>query len=513
MSYLIHHFLESSADSAPTKEAVVHGSQRFTYLDIERRANAIANWLLGCSISKGERVAVLLRNSVEYICSYYGVLKAGGVIVPLNTGLEARELGRILADCSAEIMISENHFAKRIQEIRKVRAKPWKLLVMVDDNNSRDDIIGEEYTKLSDVYSSYSKDRPHIHLIDQDLSSIIYTSGSTGRPKGVMLTHLNVVTNTMSIIPYLRLAAADRCMVVLPFYYVYGKSLLNTHFAVSGTVIIDSRFAYPNAVLKKIIEEKATGFAGVPSTYSILVKKSSAASMNFPDLRYITQAGGHMPAEIKERLLKIFSNKEIYIMYGATEASARLSYLEPEALPSRINAIGKPIPNVELKIFTEDGLETRCEEEGEIVARGSNIMKGYWNDDEGTKKVLKDGWYYTGDLGVKDKDGFFYVTGRRRDMIKIGIYKVSAIEIEEVLARYPGIQETAVIGVPDSILGEAARAVVVGEMNAKLDPKDMIRFCSEVLPTYKVPKDIVFTETLPKNGAGKILKNKLKELL
>ncbi len=512
MSYLIHHFLERSVDSSPDKEASVHGSHRFTYLDIEKRANMLANWLLASGVGKGDRVAVLLRNSVEYICSYYAILKAGGVIVPLNTGLEAREMLQMLTDCSAQILISENHFAKAIAETYASGSNPCKLLAMTNGNNAIEGNIDGEYVRFSDIYTSYSIDRPHVHLIDQDLSSILYTSGSTGRPKGVMLTHLNIVANTMSIVSYLQLTADDRCMVVLPFYYVYGKSLLNTHFAVSGTVIIDNRFAFPNAVLKNMIEEKATGFAGVPSTYTILVNRSSVAKLNFPDLRYITQAGGHMPAKIKEILLKIFWDNKIFIMYGATEASARLSYLGPGELPGKINSIGKAIPNVEIKIFTKDGIEARCGEEGEIVARGSNIMLGYWNNPEETEKVLKDHWYYTGDLAVSDEDGFFYVTGRKRDMIKIGTYKVSAYEIEEVLYRYPEIHEVAVIGVPDYVLGEAMKAIVVPNMKVNLEAKDIIQFCADSLPAYKLPKEIIFSESLPKNEAGKILKQKLVEL-
>ena len=249
-----------------------------------------------------------------------------------------------------------------------------KFVATTYDNNTFSGNENADCADLCGIYSSYSAKRPQVQLIDKDLSSIIYTSGSTGKPKGVMLTHLNIVANTRSIVSYLGLATNDRCMVVLPFYYVYGKSLLNTHFAVSATVIIDNRFAFPNAVLKNMIGEKVTGFAGVPSTYSILLNKSSLAKMNFADLRYLTQAGGHMPASIKKRLVEIFPDQDIYIMYGATEASARLSYLDPKALPNKINSIGKAIANVELRVLGQNGGEATTGEGGEIVAKGSNLM-------------------------------------------------------------------------------------------------------------------------------------------
>jgi acyl-CoA synthetase (AMP-forming)/AMP-acid ligase II len=354
-SYLIHHLLEHSADACPDKEAVLHGTKRYTYRTIEENANRIANWLLDYGLKPGERVALLLRNSVEYICAYYGILKSGCIVVPLNTGLDSRELTWMNNDCGASVLISEKFFSEIINSMHSIGSQQVQILAMIDSNDALKNTNG--CVSLAEIYSQYSTDRPRTTLIDRELASIIYTSGSTGRPKGVMLSHLNVLTNTRSIVSYLELTSSDRCMVVLPFYYVYGKSLLNIHFAVSGSIIIDNRFTFPNVVLKTMIAERATGFAGVSSTYAILVNKSSICKMSFPDLRYITQAGGHMPSELKSRLLTIFPDKKIFIMYGATEASARLSYLPPEKLVQEIHSIGKAIPNVKIDILKEDGSE------------------------------------------------------------------------------------------------------------------------------------------------------------
>ncbi len=508
---LIHSFLEASARRCPENEAVVHGKDRLSYQDVERRANQIARWLFDRGVKKGDRVALVLRNSADYICAYYGALKVGAVAVPMNTGIEASEMEQILVDCTPRALFFEKHFSADIDTLLRNNRVSIETICMSD---SRDSMGGDDecpVDSLLDIRGRYSGDSFGVDMSAQDLSSIIYTSGSTGKPKGVVLSHLNVVSNTQSIVSYLGLTEKDRCLVALPLYYVYGKSLLNTHFAVGGAVIIDNRFAFPNAVLKTMLDEGATGFAGVPSTYSILLNRSSVAKMSFPELGYLTQAGGHMPVPIKKRLLEVFHDKRIYVMYGATEASARLSYVEPDDLCDHLSSIGKPIPNVDMTVFKGDGTEAGIDEEGEIAARGSNIMLGYWGDEEESAKVLKNGWYLTGDLGYRDEDGFYYVTGRKRDMIKAGIHKISATEIEDILYEYPGVQEAAVIGVFDEVLGETAQAVIVGGPEASLLEGSIVEWCKQRLPSYKVPAKVAFADSLPKNESGKILKKKLAE--
>ena len=487
---LIHHFLENSADNFPDKVAVIHGGSRYTFLDIEKKANALANWLISKGIEKGDRVALLLRNSVDYVCSYYGLLKAGAVAVPLNTGLDAKEFGSMIENCAPDVLICETLFSQLLEV--PLKSASLRLIVWMDQKGSNDLYLG-------DIYGSCSDCRPELPMIDLDLSSIIYTSGSTGKPKGAMLSHLNIVANTRSIVSYLKLNSNDRCMVALPFYYVYGKSLLNTHFSVSGSVVIDNRFIFPNAVLQTMQQENATGFSGVPSTFSILLNRSSFGEMAFPDLRYLTQAGGHMP-EV---------DKKIFIMYGATEASARLAYRAPDQLENRIHSVGKAIPNIEIKVVKESGLTARPGEKGEIIARGSNIMRGYWENPEETAKVLKNGWYYTGDIGMLDNEGYFYITGRKRDMIKAGNHKINATEIEEILFQHPVIEEAAVIGVPDDVQGEAIKAYVVVKNNHDLSKEAIIEFCSQILPKHKLPGEIVFIDSMPKNETGKVLKQQL----
>jgi long-chain acyl-CoA synthetase len=344
-----------------------------------------------------------------------------------------------------------------------------------------------------------------VRSIPIDLAAIIYTSGSTGAPRGVMLTHLNIVSNTRSIVSYLGLTAHDRVMCVLPFYYVYGLSLLHTHVAVGGTVVIDNRFIFPNVVLGAMQEQEVTGFAGVPSTFALLLHKSNLANMTFPHLRYVTQAGGGMPpARITEWLAR-GPKVPFFVMYGATEASARLTYLEPAELERKLGSIGRPVPNVEVLVLKDDGEPAARGEVGELVARGSNVALGYWNNPEESARRFGAEGYRTGDLGYADEEGFLYLVGRRDDMIKVGGQRVGAKEIEDVLHECPGVLEAAVIGASHPILGEAPVAFVV--MQPDTPPGVTVpveAFCRARLAPFKVPVEIVLRAELPKMAIGKL---------
>ena len=514
MSYikLLHNFLENSNDLFPDKQALYHNNIWYTYKEINDRSNQLAHYLLSLGLKKGDRLALLLENSFEYVVSYYAILKIGAITVALNTENTREDINFILDDCGVNLVITNQKYLKKVKE----RYEHGKLLnhILVW---SKQDLKGFENKEkrlslLPRDIDSFSSKNPSINVIDLDVASIVYTSGSTGKPRGATLTHLNIITNTHSIVKYLDLSSNDRIMVVLPFYYIYGKSLLNTHFFVGGSVVIDNRFLYPNVVLNTMMEQMVTGFSGVPSTFTILLHRSNIRSHKFDHLRYVTQAGGAMAPAIQKEVAKVFHPAKFFIMYGATEASARLSYLDPNDLPRKWGSIGKAIPNVELFIADDKGHPLRQGEQGEIVARGANIMRGYWNHPEETRKVLRNGLYYTGDVGVMDDDGFLFVIGRNKDMIKIGGNRVSAKEIEEVLYEHPDVADAAVIGIYDEILGEAIKAFIVPKNgNLIQDRNDLImHFLKSKLAPYKLPKYLEFRDTLPKNKSGKVLKMNLK---
>ena len=417
--HLVHHFLEQSVRRLGSKIALIHGDVRATYAEINGHADRLCQWLLENGIKHGDRVGLLLENSLEYVVAYYGILKAGAVAVPFNTDIKPDGINHALAVLGPWGLISSSRFERVLKASDLPFLRPLRLLI--SNYSSILDAPGLDITEFSHCISCKNGQYPEQKIDEHDLANIIFTSGSTGRPKGVMLTHKNIVSNTLAICEYLHLTEQDIQMVVLPFFYVMGKSLLNTHFAAGGTVVINNKFAYPAGVLKQMAEEGVTGFSGVPSTYAYLLNRSPLASYRdrLPSLRYCSQAGGHMARALKEELRRVLpEHTKIYIMYGATEASARLTYLDPDYFQEKMDSIGRPIPGVRLRVLDIHGRELPVGDTGEIVASGPNIMQGYWQDEEATAKVLDENGYHTGDIGYRDGEGFFYVTARKDSTLR-----------------------------------------------------------------------------------------------
>lgn len=518
---LVHGFLEDSAARFPGKKALFHHGTWHTYREIDERANRLAHLLRELGIKKGDRVALFLENSFEYVVTYYAILKAGGITVALNTENRAPDVDYILHDCWVRLFVTNGRQLARITGAFTAGGPVERVLAWggAEKENAAGEATGlgaaaggPEVMALPEALEGRPADAPGPTLAERDIASIVYTSGSTGKPRGATLSHGNIAANTRSIVEYLHLTADDRIMVVLPFHYIYGKSLLNTHISVGGSVVVDNRFLYPAAVMKTMRDEAATGFAGVPSTFTILLNKGVLKGLAFPHLRYVTQAGGAMAPAVQKEVAKAFAPARLYVMYGATEASARLSYLDPNDLPRKWGSIGKAIPGVELFVADETGRPLGPGQEGEIVARGPNIMRGYWGKPEETARVLRDGLYFTGDIGRMDDEGFLYVVGRTWDMIKVGGNRVSAKEIEEALYEHPAVAEAAVIGVPDDLLGEVPKAcLALKEMAEGGSEEELRAFLIGRLAPYKVPKYFEFRKSLPKNEAGKIQKTQLQD--
>lgn len=500
----VHGFLESSAQLFPKNIAYVQDDARVSYAEINARANQLAAFLQGQGISPGDRVVMLLENSIEYVVSYYGILKAGAVAVPLNCDAKAASLTALLGELQPRAVISCGRTEQLLGEIDLARLR---LLVMVITGTPRP-AQSRRYTLAvwEDVQSMGDVQNPDIPSKASNLASIIYTSGSTGKPKGVMLTHRNIVSNTHSIVQSLNLSESDIQMVVLPFFYVMGKSLLNTHIAVGGTVIVNNSFAYPASVIRQMVAERVTGFSGVPSTYAYLLHRSPLASFRgrLDCLRYCTQAGGHMSREIKEKLLQALpSHTKLYIMYGATEAAARLTCLEPERLPCKLDSIGRPIPDVSVRVLDEQGHEVPVGAYGELVASGPNIMQGYWMDAPATARVLDANGYHTGDLGYQDKEGYLYVSGRKDDLLKVGGYRIDPREIENAMMSTGLLLEVSVLGVEDDLLGMRLAAVAT-PLGPELSERSLLALCLVTLPRHKLPGEVRFVPSLPKFPSGKV---------
>lgn len=504
MHTLVHGFLETSAKLRPDKLAFIHETVRVTYEQVNSMANRLASWLMGQGVVSGDRIVIILENSLEYVVSYYGALKSGGVAIPLNYDVRSYSLQSILQELQPKVVISS---ARLEQLFKHINPDLIDIRMLLTKNRSHARQLSRHAIfEWEDVIRQGQVSNPGLSIKATALASIVYTSGSTGKPKGVMLSHRNIVSNTFSIVRYLNLGEADIQMVVLPFFYVMGKSLLNTHFAVGGTVVVNNRFAYPACVLQQMIKERVTGFSGVPSTYAYLLHRSLLAAYRnqLESLRYCTQAGGHMPSQLKEKLLQTLpAHTKLYIMYGATEAAARLAYVEPERLRSKIDSIGRQIPGVTLKILDERGIEVPSGQLGEVVARGPNIMLGYWMDAAGTSSVLDENGYHTGDIGYRDEEGYFYVIGRKDDLLKVGGHRIYPQEIEDAIMETDLLVEVAVFGVEDALQGRRLVAMAVPS-NGNTNERDILAHCVSRFPRYKVPSEIRLVDSLPKNLNGKI---------
>jgi acyl-CoA synthetase (AMP-forming)/AMP-acid ligase II len=484
------------AAGSPTAEAVVHGARRVTYEDLWRGACAVSGFLRTNGVRPGHRVAVILENSPEYIAAYYGALTAGAMAVGLNHAARARELTRWVEHCDAGCLIVD----ARHPDFRELVEHAAARLVVV---------VGEAQGGTSWESVLQSTPGEPSPVAEGTPAAIIYTSGTTGRPKGVTLTHGNLAANARAIVEYLGLSSADRVVNVLPFSYSYGSSVLHTHLTTGATLILENSLVYPSRVLSRIAEERATGFPGVPSTFALLLQSSDLARTDLSSLRYVTQAGGAMPRANIARLCGALPGTRIFIMYGQTEATARLCYLPPELLNEKIGSVGIPVAGMEVQVLKDDGTVATAHEIGEVRVRGTSVMLGYFNDPGATAAVLREGWLYTGDLGYRDADGFLYLQGRRSDMIKSGAHRISPADIEDVIATLPEVEEAAVIGVPDEMLGEAIKAIVRVRPGATLEAMAVQRHCHEQLPRYKVPRIVEFVDALPRTSSGKIMRYRL----
>lgn len=507
---LVQNILDGTASKFCTSHAVWDRDRWYSYEEIQKGADTVAQWLANHGLKRGERVGLLLKNSWEYIAMYFGILKADGVVVGLNQELMTGDLDYMIRDSEVQFLLTTKilagklvkDFPETVTGLNGVLLTEGPVPETIQNANACVDCFNQ-LTLSDSAYQSRS--------IDLDLAEIVYTSGSTGLPKGVMLSHLNLVSNMRSIVSYFELTEKDRIMVILPFYYIYGKSLLLTHFMAGGSVVIDNGFMFPEKVLKNMEKTEVTGFAGVPSTFSVILNRCDYSADRFPHLRYMSQAGGALAPSLQQKVIDTIKPASLFVMYGATEAAPRLSWLPPEKLQSKIGSIGIPVDNVELKVVDSEGADLPDGEFGEIIARGSNIMMGYWKDQTATEAVLKNGFYYTGDLGIRDNDGYFFVKGRSKEFLKVRGYRVSAREIEEKLLTFDEIAEAAVIGIPDETLGEAIKAFIVFQKEKHLENEEIFKQLSDTLPSYKLPKYVCICGDLPKNESGKILKTALKK--
>lgn len=515
--------LRRGAALAGDRIAVSHGGRRISYGELLINAEAIATFLRQSGIPTGERIALWWENSIEYVTAWFAISRAGYVVVPIDTSLKPERVGYLLNDCGARGLFVFGRYARAVDKV--VAAAPEVSLVVSDlpsidlpdnigfENLDRAVAANRSEQALKELTATVDRIAPLEELdhstapdAPDDLAAIFYTSGSTGTPKGVMLSHRNLISNTIATVEYLKLTSDDSVMVILPFYYIYGNSLMLTHALVGGCLVIDNRFAFPQVILKTMAEKRVTGFSGVPSNFMLLLDKKGFSSSGLPHLRYLTQAGGAMAPEVVRRVIAAFPNKELVIMYGQTEASPRVTWCPPDMLAAKLGSIGIPVPGVQVDVVDDHGSPLPDGETGEIVVRGPNVMLGYWNQPDDQEQVLRGRTLHTGDLAIRDSDGYFFITARKKEIIKVGGNRVSAKEIEERLIEHEAVSEVAVVGVPDEVLGEAVMAYLVCNNGTRVEASQLQEHCRGTLAPHKIPKHFEFLDRLPKHQSGKVNK-------
>jgi len=486
----VSYLLEKNHD--PEKLFILGDHGSLTYADFGGKLANLSSYLRNRFGSR-KKILLMADNTPFFIISYLAIISSGNIAVLVETRISKNDLKSIQDTSALSGALVQDKYCHHFED------SPFA---------SMNETILQEAENKEFLLS------PSADEHDDDVAVIIFTSGSTGTKKGVMLTHKNLIANTGSIIEYLGLEEKDRMCVVLPFFYCYGASLLHTHLRAGGSVVLN-RKPFLGSVINDIDTYQCTGFAGVPSTYQILINKTRFLQQKFPSLKYFTQAGGQLPDRYIKILSDHFPGKKLYIMYGATEATARLSYLPPEFVTTKMGSIGKGIPGVTLAVLDQNGQAVKPAEIGEIIAKGDNIMKGYYNDPEGTDAVLKNGLLYTGDLATVDDDGFIYVVGRSKNIIKSGGYRISPNEIENEILSLEKFKGCVVFGIPDEILGEAVVAVIqIPDAKDQHDlPREIFAYCNQRLPSYKVPRKIYFIDEFPLNSSNKVDLAALKEIV
>jgi long-chain acyl-CoA synthetase len=485
-----------TATRAPNSVAIETEGSGLTYSQLALAVLTVAGQLQSRGVGRADRVALLLENSAEYVTALYACWAIGALAVPLNPGASVREARRAIEHAGASLVLGESANRSLAALAREAKLD----LVAVDRKSA-----ASSPTPADESWGSLTNGTP-LDGVDCDLNDgalILYTSGTTGNPKGVLLTHKNLAANTAAIVAYLELTAADSILAALPLHYSYGNSVLHTHLSAGAKIVFGASMIYPQKLVESIRQSGVTGLSGVAATFSLLLEKSDWVS-DVPRLRYVTQAGGPMGPALTERLLaSLRPETRLFVMYGQTEASARLTWLPPERLRSKLGSVGVPIPGVELAVVDDDLQAVAAGTEGEVLVRGDNVMAGYWRSPEQTDQVLRDGWLRTGDVGFLDDDGFLYLRGRRSEMIKTGAHRVSPEEIEEVILELPEVAEVAACGVHDSLLGQVINVVIVGPASVEYERR-ILRHCREQLALHKVPRKVHWRSSLPKTVSGKV---------
>ena len=496
MSLNLGTVLEASAAARPEHPALIIGEQSMSYGELDRAAGGVARALLDRGLAPGDHISVMIPNVPQFPVAYFGALYAGLAVVPLNILLTGEEVAYHIDDSESKLLIGHTQF--EAPAVAGARAAGVDV-IWAD---------GDDGHALMDLAKSARIEVVHPTPADST-AVILYTSGTTGRPKGAELSHSNLVMNCTNVMSRLiGLQPDDVALATLPLFHSFGQSVvMNGTLAAGGTVVLLPRFT-PQDGFELIQAHRVTFFAGVPTMYFGLLHHPDGDQYDVSSLRYALTGGAAMPVEVMNAFEERFPVK-ILEGYGLSETSPVASFNMLDK-PRKVGSIGYPVWGVEMAILDENDQPVPDGERGEICIRGHNIMTGYWKKPEATAETMKNGWFHSGDIGVRDENGAYAIVDRVKDMIIRGGYNVYPREIEEVLYAHPAITEAAVIGIPHEEYGEEVKAVVVLGAGHTLTEAEVIAYTREHLAAYKYPRSVAFLDTLPKGPTGKILKRELR---
>ncbi|MEY9211050.1 long-chain fatty acid--CoA ligase [Thermobifida halotolerans] len=493
--------LAEAARRHPDRTAIITDDAHVSYATLWEDSLRYAGALRSLGVVPGDRVALLAGNVVDFVRCYYGILAVGGTVVTVPPMLSAEEAAFLLSDTGARLVLAQDMFAALAR-------------AAVGDGDVQVRTTGEPHRPdaLESVAAAAEPLPSHVSRSPDDVAVIFYTSGTTGTPKGALLTHLNLVMNaTVNAFDVHPMSGDDVVMGSLPLFHTFGQSVaLNTTFRVGATLVLQERFD-PDEAIRMMREHGATIFDGVPTMF-VRLAEAAANHSELPDLRFCVSGGASLPEVVLRRFEEAFSTT-IYEGYGLSETSPTASTNQP-LYGARTGSVGHPIWGVDVEIARAD-IDERVEllprgEQGEIVVRGHNVFAGYLNRPEATAEAVVDGWFRTGDIGFRDDEGFIHIVDRKKDLIIRGGFNVYPREVEEVLLRFPGISQVAVVGLPDAELGEEVCAVVVPEKKGAVDPAELQSWARERLGRHKYPRRVEIVTELPLGPSFKVLKRELR---
>ena len=497
-------FLAKRAQLNPDAEALVEveRGRRFTYAELNARANRIAAALRTRGVAPGDRVAFLMMNGAEYVEAYYGVAKLGAVMVPLNWRLVPDELAFIIGDAGATVLLFDSEFDEAAEALHAADT-PLRTWLRVG---------GEGGPAFADDYdtacAAESDDAVESDAGEDDMLFIMYTSGTTGLPKGAVHTHGTVAAASITINMTADNRHGDRYLQMLPLFHV-GALLPMTGGLHRGAAIVLMRQFDPARVFPLIEEEKITTGLAVPAMLNFMLAAGGHESHDHSTVRWIMSGAAPVPVSLIEKYAAL--GIEIHQVYGLTETCGPACLISPEAALAKAGSTGPAFFHTDVRVVDAEGAPVAPGEVGEVIIRGAHIMKEYWNRPDATAETIRDGWLYSGDLATIDADGYVYIQDRKKDMIITGGENVYPAEIEDVLSRHPKLSESAVIGMPSERWGETPAAIVVPKPGETVTADEVLDFCRDKLARYKIPKVVDFIDVIPRNPTGKILKRLLRE--